>query len=219
MQKSLTSTMMLVLSLLVMTGCGPKVEPEKDNPEIVEPQVETAFDSEIFLEEIKPALEYLESAEAEIYGAEVDFDHSYYAGYQEVNGQSELAVLIPLEETLPEGYVEDPAAASYYLVNNFTTIQEIKDYAMNYFLGDKIPNLDTLEYNFLAYEGKLYLCRGGRGYGTLLPKIDTVKYVGEENGEQIVTIDYYHFDEYDSTKTVHFVLEDNQWKIIDIISE
>ena len=207
------------LSLFLVSGCNENENHNEDDLVETENVESEVFDQTTFMQTIMPNLQYMQSCEQELFGADVDFESTYVALYTYENEEYKFAKLIPTNEELPEGYVEDPAAALYYPVTNFSSIQELKDNAQNFILEAKIPNLDLLEYDFLEHEGSLYLCRGGRGYGSEVCDLDTLEYVGEENGLQVVKVDYFFFDEKTGTGKIYFENIDGNWTITDISLE
>ena len=48
---------------------------------------------------------------------------------------------------------------------------------------------------------------------------ESVKYVGEKDGKQYVSVDILYFDEYDYTETVEFSRIDDRWIITEEIKE
>lgn len=207
------------LSLFLVSGCNENENHHEDEITETENVELEVFDETTFMQAIMPNLEYMQSCEQELFGADVDFDSTYVALYTYENEEYNFEKLMSANEELPEGYVEDPAAALYYPVTNFSSIQELKANAQNYILDAKIPNLDLLEYDFLEFDGGLYLCRGGRGYGSEVCDLDTLKYLGEENGLKVVEVDYFFFDEKTGTGKIYFENVDGNWIIVDVIKE
>ena len=219
----------MTLFLFSLTGCFEKREDvprpldEDEQSEVVENQndvsEETTFNQETFMQEILPTIDYLHSCDEEIYAAEVDFETCLNGAFVEENGNYKLVALYGQNDELPADCIEDPAAASYYPVLNFESIDQIREYAKKYMMDDQIPSYEVLQNNFVEFDNQVYLCRGGRGYGNLLGDIDTLEYVREENDMQIVKMDYFMFDEYEKTVLIYFANENNTWKIAKIIEE
>ena len=217
------------LTALLLAGCGsgtpassaaPAPAPAESTsaPGSTPPSTapESPFDPDGFLQDIRPAIDCLRSCDEELFGAQVDFSSGYCAAYRELDGQLVLDSLFPVQQELPDGAIQDPAAASYYPVQNFDSIEAVRTGLCAHMTEDAVADLALLEDNFLEYDGKLYLCRGGRGYGALLCAPDTLCYLREEDGMQVVQIDYTLFDQYDSTRLLRFVNTDSGWKIADI---
>lgn len=71
------------------------------------------------------------------------------------------------EKGIPEGYYKDASEADCYLIENFTSKEGIRA-TLRKWLADEIfdgDDLTSIDENFIEYDGKLYLVRGGRGYG------------------------------------------------------
>ncbi len=102
------------------------------------------------------------------------------------------AMLIPAGEPVPDGYFSDPAAASYFPVYNFASIDEINAHLSLYFTQRYIDeNQWRLAQNFFEIDGALYLTRGGRGYGTTSIDFDAVDYDNMQNNALVVpTLDH-----------------------------
>ena len=73
--------------------------------------------------------------------------------------------------------------------------------------------------DFFEYDGMLYLVRGARGYGAIDVDCESVKYVGEKDGKQYVSVDILYFGDYDYTETVEFSRIDDRWIITGEIKE
>lgn len=202
-------TFLLVLSAFMfysMTSCNapPKAE---------------AFSEEKFLADIAPNIACFDSCILEMFCAETDMNDSYLAAYESesayANGTGNIALLFKPEEEkkYAEKYFIDPTYSSYYTVTNFKTNSEVRDHLKKY-LSDNI--IDTVFSNdFLEYEGQLYLRRGSRGYGALTCDLESVKYIGEKDGKQYVTMDFKLFDEFDHTETLEFTRINDIWIMTD----
>ncbi len=121
-------------------------------------------------------------------------------------------MLIAENETVPDGYIADPADASYFSVYNFSSKAELKEHLSLYFTQNYIENIQrSIDENFLEFEGALYLVRGGRGYGSEGIDLDTVDYDDMQNN--IVIVDLVSHGEVYSKGYVIFVEEDGINKI------
>lgn len=174
-----------------------------------------SFSEETFMEEIQPVLHCLQSCDWELFGAEVDNSTVYSAGMADNNGRLQPEILYQKGTSLPRGYKQDPGYTDYYPVKNFKTNEEIRK-CLSYYMTEEM--LEQLFHDdFLEYEGQLYLCRGGRGYGSTVCQPETAEYLREEKGQHMIKVDYWSFGEYDYT--VQMVLTDTKegWKIDSVI--
>lgn len=196
----------LALTLLaaLLIGCEEQPEPVQTT----EPPAVEVFDPVVFLREIEPAIECLQSWDDELFGAEPDFESPMLAGL--LYGRP--AVLYPEQEPLPEGYEQDPSYASYFPVQNYSSLDQVHDYLSSYMEEDVIRQTHYAM-DFFEYDGGLYLIRGSRGYGALQYDPDTVRYLGEKDGLRQVGIVYKLFDEYSSDAVISFCKTETGWKI------
>ena len=65
------------------------------------------------------------------------------------------------------GYVSDPADVDCYPVLDFSTKDELREYLGNWLSPDiyNSNGMRSIDSNFIEFEGRLFLARGGRGYG------------------------------------------------------
>lgn len=175
------------------------------------------FDPDIFVNEVYPTLECLKSCDLELFGAQIDESIAYSAGMTTVEGIQQVGVLYPKGEPLPQGFEEDPGYADYYLVKNFRTNSEVWEH-LSHYLSEKVIH-DVFHNDFLEYDGKLYLQRGGRGYGAIVCEPDTACYLRKENDCHVLKIDYWAFGEYDHTAELYMMNTSEGWKIAYIISK
>ena len=71
----------------------------------------------------------------------------------------------PNSET-PDGLYCDQLARFYYLVYNFDSKDELYNHLDDYFTDNFLLNFkNNINDNFIEFDNKLYLVRGGRGYG------------------------------------------------------
>ncbi len=185
---------------------------------------EKTFDEEKFINEIKPNIECLQSCVQEIFGADISFDkRSYLSAYESEeaydDGRGERVVLFlpEEEEKYAKDYYIDPTYSDFYVVNNFKTNDEVRENLRKYMSDEIIDNY--FRDDFFEYDGMLYLVRGARGYGAIDVDCESVKYVGEKDGKQYVSVDILYFDEYDYTETVEFSRIDDRWIITEEIKE
>ena len=176
-----------------------------------------AFSEEKFLEDITPNVDCLDSCVREMFCAEAD-DDEYLAAYESedayADGSGDVAVLFkPGEESKYGDYFIDPCLSSYYLVKNFKTNSEVRDYLKKYLSEDVIDK--WFSNDFLEYKGQLYLRRGARGYGAVKCDLKSLKYVEEKDDKQYVTVDFKAFDEFDHTETLEFSKVNDVWIMTD----
>ena len=173
------------------------------------------FNPETFMEEIQPVLQCLQSCDRELFGAEVDQSRVFLAGMERKADGLAPGILYESGTPLPEGFEEDPACVEYYPVKNFHTNDEVRQYLSRFFSADVIQQV--FHNDFLEFDGKLYLKRGGRGYGTVVCQPDTAEYLWEDSGRQAVKIDYSAFGEYDHSSQILLMYTGEGWKIVSIV--
>ena len=211
--KMLKMTAALTVFSAILVGCGqaeaPATEaaPVETAAETVAAETQTLVPATL-LEDIAPALDCLYSWDQETYGAIADFDTAMMAGLKD----GKISVLYDQNDKLPEGYEQDPGFIRYHPVFNFASLEEVKKELSKYVTDEVLAEMD-LEEAFLEFEGKLYLVRGARGYGAYLCDVGTVKYLGEKDGLQQITIGYNLFDNYSNDVTVSFLETEEGWKI------
>lgn len=200
---------LIMIMSAVISGCG---------------KAEKTFDEEKFVNEIKPNIECLQSCVQEIFGADISFDkRSYLSAYESEeaydDGRGDRVVLFlpEEEEKYAKDYYIDPTYSYFYVVNNFKTNDEVRENLRKY-MSDEIIN-NYFRDDFFEYEGELYLVRGARGYGAIDVDCESVKYIGEKDGKQYVSVDILYFGDYDYTETVEFSRIDGRWIITGEIKE
>ena len=109
----------------------------------------------------------------ETFGTDFDWDAETYSRlFKEEQTNGTAAEAIPdlmmknseiRENGIPEGYFEDAGEADCYLIENYNSKAEIYD-ALGKFLSEDIF-AEEIELNIIEYDGRLYMVRGGRGYG------------------------------------------------------
>ena len=208
--KHLNMTALLLALLLLLTACGGGAPAPTQAPEATE----APFDPAAFLQEIAPIADCLRSCDEEVFGAQLEPNRVFYAGYAYGENGEEVLWLYPENAPLPEGCWEDPMMAMYYPVTNFSTNAQVRA-QLEQFMTPALVS-EKFHDDFLEYDGSLYLVRGGRGYGALVCNPETLRYVGEENGNQVVSIDYELFGSFDHTATLVLCPEGSGWKLTDI---
>lgn len=191
------------LCLVLLSGCG---------REMPAGQTEPAFSREDFLLQIQPHLQWLAQLDQETFGAEICWDQEYMAGYH----QGALAALYPQGDPLPEGLEADPADARYYPIQNYTAVSQIRQDMEQYLAPEILDRIPFWQEDLLEFEGRLYLCRGGRGYGALTFRPDSLTYLGKTDGGHQVSLTYYLFEQPDHTAVLTFVPAEEGWILGDI---
>lgn len=199
--------LILLLSALLLCGCGAAELSPTSAPAETE-----AFDPEVFLQEIRPSLEGLDQVDQELFGAQVDWEQKYAAGYED----GVLTVLYPRGQALPQGCDPDPADADYFPISNYQELSQVRDYMEAFLSPELTDRFSYWQENFLQMEDGLYLCRGGRGYGALWFEPESLRYLDPTPEGHRVTLDYYLFDQFDHTATLTLVPSPNGWQITEI---
>ena len=196
---------LVVLSVL-LTACGKAV------PEETAAVPGKLFSPEDFMNEIQTNLTALYECEAETFFTEIMYDTVYLAAGQ-LDGYDFTAQMIYEERTeVPKGYEIDPSYSSYFRVRHLTSFADVREKLCCYLSEELVDQyLDPEE--FFETPETLYIRRGARGYGSILPDVNSARYLGQEGLEQLVAIDYLFFGEYDFTGTLHFTEMDGSWKI------
>ena len=214
--KGLTLLLALLMSISLV-ACGGGDDPVDPNvPDNPVSDNKSEFNDEIYARDMLKAFEVLKSCDEELFTAEVDFDTKYIAAYK--NGKP--AIIIGANDEIPSTYEEDPAAAYYYLVKNYKSMAELKAALAHYFSDEVIATLNISD-NLSEVDGALYLVRGGRGYGGILPDLDTVLLKSEtaldDGDEKKYSIEYYAFGSYEKTREVTFKwTKDHYWQVVKI---
>lgn len=178
-------------------------------------QKQSAFNEEEFLNEIKPNIECLKSCEAEMFGADVDFDTSYFSAFADEDsydgGSGERVLLFAPEDEqkYAEQYYIDPTYSEFYPVSNFKTNDDVRAHLSQYLSEELVDKY--FHDDFLEYEDTLYLRRGARGYGAITIDMDSVKYLEERDGKQYASIDFLYFNDYDYTAELEFIKNGDGW--------
>ncbi len=178
-------------------------------------QKQSAFNEEEFLNEIKPNIECLKSCEEEMFGADVDFDTSYFSAFADEDsydgGSGERVLLFAPEDEqkYAEQYYIDPTYSEFYPVSNFKTNDDVRAHLSQYLSEELVDKY--FHDDFLEYEDTLYLRRGARGYGAITIDMESVKYLEERDGKQYASIDFLYFNDYDYTAELEFIKNGDGW--------
>lgn len=169
-----------------------------------------------FLNEVKPNIQVLSECVEEMFCADVDFSEEYAGVYQSEqqydNGSGQPSILYNIKEEAPKGdYFEDPTKSSYYIVRNFNTNEEVRQYLRNYMTDDIINK--WFHNDFLEYNGNLYLHRGGRGYGAVVCHTHSGKFLQEKDDKYYITVDFLYFDDFDHKEILEFTKIKEKWII------
>ena len=177
---------------------------------------------EQFLTDIQPILDCLASCDADLYGADVDWDTVLSAGTVSAEDPT-IAVLFPEGDPLPEGFAEDPACAQFYPIRNYTSMADVQAWLEQYMMPAVAQEqlLYAPDSELLEFDGALYLVRGGRGYGMVSMDLSTLEYRREEDYQHVVGVQCVAFDEYDSTRELYFAADPDGWILtrMDILDE
>lgn len=199
----------LLAAALLLCGCGENASGE------TEAVSQKTFSPEDFMNKIQINLTALYECEAETFFADILYDTVYLAAGR-LDGYNFTAEVLYEDGTQPpEGYEIDPSYSSYFRVKQLKNIEEVRGNLCQYMSEELVAQyLDPEE--FFETPETLYIRRGARGYGSILPDVNSARYLGQEGGEQLVAIDYLFFGEYDFTGTLHFVKTDTGWKITQV---
>lgn len=185
-------------------------------------QKQSAFNEEEFLNEIKPNIECIKSCEEEMFGADVDFDTSYFSAFADEDsydgGSGERVLLFAPEDEqkYAEQYYIDPTYSEFYPVSNFKTNDDVRAHLSQYLSEELVDKY--FHDDFLEYEDTLYLRRGARGYGAITIDMESVKYLEERDGKQYASIDFLYFNDYDYTAELEFIKNGDGWILNKITS-
>ncbi len=177
--------------------------------------------------ELAPWADVIDSCMEETFGADADFTKGYirlYATQEAADAGTDCAALVPEDEISGtdgtyNGQYIDPAYATLYPVSNYATAAETEAYLRQYLSDAAYESLvgEGLGLDFFEFEGKLYLVRGGRGYGAEAYDWTTVSFFGRQNGLAIVTVEKRMFDELSGTDAFFFGCDtDGLYKVIKV---
>ena len=180
------------------------------------------FDPQVFLNDIKPNIECLNSCIEQTFGADVDYETVYKSAFADEaaynSGAGERVVLFPQDDEAKYAgqYYIDPDNAVFYPVSNFKTNEEVRQYLGKYMSDtaiDKYFNDD-----FFEYDGSLYLVRGLRDYPETGVDLNSAEYLEEKDGMRNVTVDILFFGEYNFTLGLEMAQNGNGWIINDVFN-
>ncbi len=176
-------------------------------------------------EELAPWIAAIDSCVAETFGADADFTQGYLRLYDTEEAAlagENCAALVPEQELSGtdgtyEGRYVDPGYASLYPISNYTAAADAEAYLKQYLSDAAYETMvgEALGWDLYEFEGKLYLVRGGRGYGAESYDWSTAAYRGRQNGLAIVTVGKRMFDEPSGTDAFFFGSDaDGVYKVI-----
>ena len=160
---------------------------------------------------------------SENFGSEIDIAGVCYAAYPEKNidgivpgelDDDEKVILVKDPDVLPDGYQIDGTYTSYIPVINYTDEDEAEE-RFSSLMNDDIFE-DALDENFEEYKGKLYLVRGGRGYGAASVDVSSAEVVAVTGSGCTVKVKRLLFDEPDGEYFLNFKYTDNGFFLTDV---
>lgn len=177
-------------------------------------------------------VEWLNAVEHEWFMAEVQWDEGYHAILSYENGQyGKIKRLVPrptvsseLKRYVAEGEVVDPAERSFYLISNYSSKEQMLNDLHEYIDVDS-QNIvqmssssvsDMLDEDVLEFDGRLYLIRGGRGYGVFDYDPQTLKIVSFDETTCEAECDLLCFDQFYSVQTISFEKHNGRWIIVHV---
>lgn len=114
-----------------------------------------------------------------------------------------------------EGYVWDYFERDAYLITNFKTKAEVKEY-MGQWIAPAFFETDHngIDHNFMEANGNLYLLRGNRGYGVI--SYGNSEIVSQSETEMVAVAKIYAMDWEDGTAEIKFEKIDGKWIIVSV---
>ena len=92
------------------------------------------------------------------------------------NEQNIPSIIIGENDKAPDDLYFDLTEKCYYEIYNFKTMDEFNKHLSDYFTSDYIAGIqDLIDSNIIEHNGKLYLVRGGLGYGYESVNFDNVE--------------------------------------------
>ncbi len=156
---------------------------------------------------------FSDSFTAEYYDAEDMMKKGVYESEAAIISYEDPALLIGLNEAVPEGYFADPAEKTYMPVYNFNSKAQITEHFSIYFTQNFLDDIQwNIDYNFLEYEGALYITRGGQGYGVFSVDFDNI-YYNEMQDNTLIVPRLFNNDYTDARMKVKFAEENGSLKI------
>ena len=212
----LIKTSLLLIIILSLFACngdsknGVNIDDQNNN------QIETVlFDENIYQNQFIKAIEYLNACYNEEFNVQYN-NISLAAAYKDVDNQ-EIAFLYPSSEELDDNYYEDMLAANYYLVTNYSSVDEIRNELAKY-LSQEVIDSTNLEFDFMEFDGQLYLVRAGRAYGNAYCDLESISLdsINDEETIRNYRIDYYEYEEFANQKLLEFMYIDGKWLLNEV---
>ena len=120
--------------------------------------------------------------------------------------------IFDINDDIPPQLYLDQLERSYYKVENFKTMQELKKHLEEYFTVSYLKEIQaSIEENFMQVDSKLYLVRGSRGYGAGGVDFNSINI--ETTPKVKATVDTLFLNEKDKTLEIEFVKENKVYKI------
>lgn len=175
-------------------------------------------------------LAWLNAVEGETFFVEGQGSYMAIVSYE--NGQyGRIKRLVPspattseLESTLAEDEAIDPTFSSYCPISNYSSKEQILDNLREYMDVDSLGIMqnayatvsDVLNDNVLEFDGRLYMIRGGRGYGVYDYDPQTLKIVSFDETICEAECDLLYFDQFYSIQTISFEKRNGRWIIVHV---
>lgn len=161
----------------------------------------------------------LNEAAREFFGAEY-VQNMYYSFYFKEENTDWNTVPDMVSEEYPgdsaEGYCYDFFERTAMEVTNFKTKAEVREY-MGRWLDSSLFEADYcgIDFNFMEYDGKLYLLRGNRGYG--LVSYGNSEITSKTADKMTAKAYIYQNDYYEAgTAEIEFEKRDGNWIIVSV---
>ena len=181
---------------------------------------------------LRENVEWLNAVENECFMAEVQWEEAYGAILSYENSQyGKIKRLVPrptvsseLKRHVAEGEAVDPAERSFYPISNYSSKEQMLNDLCEYIDVDS-PNIvqmssssvsDMLDEDVLEFDGRLYMIRGGRGYGVYDYDPQTLKIVSFDETTCEAECDLLFFDQFYSVQTISFEKRNGRWIIVHV---
>ena len=153
----------------------------------------------------------------EYFGAEDD-ENVYYFYFKEKNKDWQTVPDMISDEYFgetTEEYVWDYFERDAYLITNFKTKAEVKEY-MSQWIAPAFFETDHsgIDHNFMEVNGNLYLLRGNRGYGVI--SYGNSEIVSQTETEMVAVAKIYAMHTEDGTAEIKFEKIDGKWIIVSV---
>ncbi len=222
----------ILIALLMLCSCGvpqetekpvvpeeqeiPEAEtpviPELEAPELLEPsEPELIKEHIVALNEARHELFFAEYVQDVYYEFYFEDENSYWNS--EWNTVPDVVVQAGTENGSTEGLFYDFYERTVMEVTNFKTKDEVREY-MRQWLDDSVFEKEgsNVDFNFMEFDGKLYLLRGNRGYGVV--SYGNTEILSETETEITAVTHIYHFDHVEAgTADIRFEKRDGNWII------